>query len=104
MHSLLRKDVYTIHRSRSPKIETSTPIAKTAAWLSVEDTAKELGVHPDTVRSWIRERKLQATKLGRDHRIRRVDLDKFLKDRTITPKSRTTVFMPFGLLEKLATS
>ena len=59
-----------------------------AVWLSVEDIAKELGVHPDTVRSWIRERKLQATKLGRDYRIRRVDLDKFLKDRTITPDER----------------
>jgi len=55
-------------------------------WLSVEAIAKELGLHPDTVRSWIRERKLQATKLGRDYRIRRADLDRFLKARTITPE------------------
>ena len=54
-------------------------------WLSVEDISKELGVHVDTVRGWIRERKLRATRLGRDYRIRRVDLDKFLDDRTIEP-------------------
>jgi excisionase family DNA binding protein len=51
-------------------------------WLSVDDIAHELGVHPDTVRGWIRERKLRATKLGRDYRIRREDLDKFISDRT----------------------
>jgi excisionase family DNA binding protein len=54
-------------------------------WLSVEDISKELGVHVDTVRGWIRERKLRATRLGREYRIRRVDLDKFLDDRTIEP-------------------
>ena len=54
-------------------------------WLSVEDISKELGVHVDTVRGWIRERKLRATKLGRDYRIRRADLDKFLQARTIEP-------------------
>jgi len=56
-----------------------------AAWLSVDDIAKELNLHPDTVRGWIRDRKLKATKLGRDYRIKRVDLDKFLEDRTINP-------------------
>ena len=59
-----------------------------AEWLSVETIAKELGVHPDTVRGWIRDRKLQATKLGRDYRIRRIDLEKFLRDRTITPEGQ----------------
>jgi excisionase family DNA binding protein len=54
-------------------------------WLSVDDIAKELNIHPDTVRGWIRERKLRATKLGRDYRIRREDLDKFLRERTINP-------------------
>lgn len=55
-------------------------------WLSVDDIARELNIHPDTVRSWIRERKLKATKLGRDYRIKRVDLDKFLEDRTTSPE------------------
>lgn len=54
-------------------------------WLSVDDIAKELNIHPDTVRGWIRERKLRATKLGRDYRIKREDLDKFLEARTINP-------------------
>jgi excisionase family DNA binding protein len=59
--------------------------------VSSEAIAKELGVHPDTGRSWIRERKLQATKLVRDYRIRRVDLDKFLKDRTSTPEEQDAI-------------
>lgn len=56
-------------------------------WLSVDDIAKELNIHPDTVRGWIRDRKLKATKLGRDYRIKRVDLDRFLEERTISPDS-----------------
>jgi len=56
-------------------------------WLSVDDITKELSIHPDTVRGWIRDRKLKATKLGRDYRIKRVDLDKFLEERTINPNN-----------------
>lgn len=49
-------------------------------WLSVEDVAEMLDVHPDTVRGWIRDKKLPASKLG-NYRINRRDLDKFIKDR-----------------------
>jgi excisionase family DNA binding protein len=60
-------------------------------WLSVDDIAKELNIHPDTVRGWIRDRKLRATKLGRDYRIKRADLDKFLEERTINPDTNEGV-------------
>ncbi len=85
------KDISTRHKMKSSKMETPSSTAKSAEWLSVEAIAKELGVHPDTVRGWIRDRKIQATKLGRDYRIRRIDLDKFLKDRTITPEEQDDI-------------
>lgn len=49
-------------------------------WLSVEDVAEMLGVHPDTVRGWIRDKKLPASKLG-NYRINRRDLHKFIRER-----------------------
>jgi excisionase family DNA binding protein len=51
-------------------------------WLKVEDIARELDMHVDTVRGWIRDGKLKATRLGRDYRIRREDYEKFLQERT----------------------
>lgn len=49
-------------------------------WLSVEEVAETLGVHPDTVRGWIRDKKLPASRVG-NYRINRRDLDKFIRDR-----------------------
>lgn len=54
-------------------------------WLSVEDIAKELSVTIDTVRAWIRHKKLRAYRVGRDYRIKRVDYVKFLEDRVTLP-------------------
>jgi excisionase family DNA binding protein len=80
-HAYVRVSVPDYQKKRKPIFK----IRSTKGWLSVEDIAKELGVHVDTVRGWIRDRKLRATKLGRDYRIRRVDLDKFLEERTTNP-------------------
>lgn len=57
-------------------------------WLTVEDISNELSVHPDTVRGWIRDRKLRATKLGREYRIKREDLSKFIEERTTDVNSQ----------------
>jgi len=51
-------------------------------WLKVEDIARELDLHVNTVRGWIRDGKLKATKVGRDYRIKREDYEKFLQERT----------------------
>ena len=51
-------------------------------WLTVEEIAQELKMHVDTVRGWIRDRKLKATRFGRDYRIKRKDFDKFVEERT----------------------
>jgi excisionase family DNA binding protein len=51
-------------------------------WLKVEDIARELDLHVNTVRGWIRDGKLKATRFGRDYRVRREDFDKFVQERT----------------------
>jgi excisionase family DNA binding protein len=53
-------------------------------WLSVEDIAKELSVSIDTVRNWIKQKKLTAYRVGRDYRIKREDYEDFLKKRKTT--------------------
>jgi len=49
-------------------------------WLSVEDIARELKVPEDTVRAWIRNKKLPAYRPGREYRVKQSDLEKFLAD------------------------
>ncbi len=53
----------------------------TADWLSVEDIANDLHVHPDTVRGWIRAKQLKAFKFGRDYRVKHDDYQKFVHER-----------------------
>ncbi len=56
-------------------------------WLSVEYIAEELNVSVSTVRSWIRNKKLKAVRIGRDYRIKREDYNKFLEERTTTDEN-----------------
>lgn len=52
-----------------------------ARFLAVEDIARDLGVAEDTIRSWIRERKLPAYRVGKEYRIKIVDYERFLQQR-----------------------
>jgi excisionase family DNA binding protein len=56
-------------------------------WITVEAIAHELDVHPDTVRGWIRGKKLRAFKFGRDYRVKREDYQKFIDARATTPEN-----------------
>lgn len=47
-------------------------------WMTAYDAAQVLGVHPKTLRKWIREGKLEATRAGSRHRVRRADIDRML--------------------------
>jgi len=50
--------------------------------LTIEQVAERLQVHPDTVRRYIREKKLRAIRLSNTNlRVRRSELDRFLKER-----------------------
>ncbi|HEU5226691.1 MAG TPA: helix-turn-helix domain-containing protein [Ktedonobacteraceae bacterium] len=58
-------------------------------WLTVEDIHELLGkrVPLDTIRSWIRSKRLPAYKPGRTYLVKKEDLERFLRDsRTIDEK------------------
>jgi excisionase family DNA binding protein len=59
-------------------------------WLTVEDIYELLGkrVPMDTIRSWIRSKKLPAYKPGRTYLVKREDLEKFLRDSRTTPDEK----------------
>ncbi len=50
-------------------------------FLSVDEVAQILKMDIETVRKWIRQKKLKAYKFGRDYRIRRDDFDQFVRER-----------------------
>ena len=57
--------------------------------MTVEDIARDLNIAEDTVRSWIRERKLPAYRLGKEYRIKIIDYERFLKQhRTVNDDSQ----------------
>jgi PTS system nitrogen regulatory IIA component len=53
------------------------------AWLTTQEAARYLRVHPETVRRWAREGLIPAAKLGRrgGFRFKRDDLDRFVQRR-----------------------
>jgi excisionase family DNA binding protein len=55
---------------------------------TVEEVASRLGVHPETVRKWIKNGQLRATNLGgrAGYRISKSALDQFLREREEQPK------------------
>lgn len=56
-------------------------------WLTIQDVYERLGrkVPMDTIRSWIRTKRLPAYKPGRTYLVKREDLEKFLKDSRTKP-------------------
>jgi excisionase family DNA binding protein len=56
-------------------------------WMTVEDIYELLNksVPLDTIRAWIRSKKLQAYRPGKAYLVRREDLEKFLKDSRTKP-------------------
>jgi len=50
-------------------------------YMSVKEIASLLKVNIVTVRRWVRDEKLPAFKLGKDYRITKKDLEKFLNER-----------------------
>ena len=48
-------------------------------FLSTDKAAKVADVHPDTIRRWVRERKLTGHKAGSRIRVSRLELERFLR-------------------------
>jgi excisionase family DNA binding protein len=58
--------------------------------LTVEDAAKKVKVHPETIRGWIRSGELPAVDIGGKYRIYPEDLNAFLKSRKTTRDRKNT--------------
>ena len=57
--------------------------------LTVEQVAKRLQVHEETVRVWIRRKQLNAVQIGNEYRITSNDLRDFIEGRkTIKPDEK----------------
>jgi len=55
--------------------------------MTIEQVAERLQLHPDTVRRYIREKKLAAIRLSSTNmRVRKSELDRFLKERETDKK------------------
>lgn len=57
-------------------LERLTP--PTGDYLTPIEAGKVAGVHPETIRQWVRDGRLPKHKAGREYRIRRDELDAFL--------------------------
>jgi excisionase family DNA binding protein len=53
--------------------------------LTVPEAARRIGRNPETVRRWIREGKLRATKVGTQHVIEESDLQATVEDAEMLP-------------------
>lgn len=49
--------------------------------LTVDEIARDLKVHPNSVRKWIKNGELIAINIGNEYRIRRSDYEDFLRRR-----------------------
>jgi excisionase family DNA binding protein len=56
-------------------------------FLSPQDVADALGVHPATVRRWIQSGKLKAIQPGGPYKIREEDFEEFLRAFEVDPKA-----------------
>lgn len=55
-------------------------------FVTVEEVAKQLRVHEDTIRDWCRTGQLRATKVGKQWRIKPQDIAAFMKPNQEEPK------------------
>jgi excisionase family DNA binding protein len=46
--------------------------------LTVEESAEKLGLHPETLRKWLREKRIGGVKFGRKWKLRESDLRAFV--------------------------
>lgn len=51
----------------------------TERWVDVEEVADYLGVKPDTVRSWVKNKSMPARKIGRRWKFKISEIDDWIK-------------------------
>jgi excisionase family DNA binding protein len=63
----------------------SSPAGVQYEFLTVQEIARSLKLHPQTVRNWIVAETLPAVRIGRSVRVRRVDFERFLEASRLAP-------------------
>lgn len=80
LRELVRDEVRSVVRDELLGLRAPVP-ALPSDLLTVGAVADRCGVQPATVRVWIREKQLNAVRIGQQFRIRSSDLDAFLEAR-----------------------
>ena len=63
---------------RSCRIRTQSSLPTEHPYLTIKDVCSELRLSHETVRKWIISGRLPSMKVGRQYRVRRVDLERML--------------------------
>ena len=59
----------------------------TERYYTIDQIANLLGFHRNTVKKWILNGELAASKLGKEYRIRQADLEDFMLRKQIKPRT-----------------
>ena len=62
------------------RVNSETKLAKPAKLISTAAAAKRLGVHPNTIRSFIADKKLKGYNVGRLIRLDAAEVEDFIKE------------------------
>jgi len=89
LHGIVDSETVTRYNRPNSGRGESKPDMADNELLTVDEVAKEVKVHTETVRNWIRKKELAAIDIGGEYRIYRRDLDDFLQRRkTIKPDKK----------------
>lgn len=70
-------------------------------WYSVEQVAERLGLHVRTIRGYIRDGRLPATRIGKQYRIARADLDAFTGQPAARPRAEASAVVEIEDADRL---
>ncbi len=81
MFSTLFDEFYAYSYNHLKRLGGTTMEDKGDQLLTVKEVAQEMRVSEGRVTKWIKNKELPAINLGKDYRIYRSDLDKFIQER-----------------------
>jgi excisionase family DNA binding protein len=75
------KKVYAVKAKKIAKEEAIKPVVEYLRSLySVEELSKILGIHKRTIYRWIKEKKINVIKIGREYKITKEEIEKIVKE------------------------
>jgi len=76
--SIVRQEIREAMREERPAWVDDLSVRSVDEWLTVQDVAMLVKFDEETVRRWITRGTLKATKVGREWRVKRSDLERFM--------------------------